>query len=174
MYLFKRNNSLKYQFLNTRALLLSVFWLTGLFLGLHFAYETYDAVRFVLLSFFESNASILSAILVFLFPFALSVLFVLWHKYYLLLALVFCKAFCYSYCCCVTSLMFQSAAWLLRFLLFLPDTIVVAALFWFWARSYVYHKNSVGRDLLFCIIPALIAGVTSYIFSLFLFTLHIN
>lgn len=104
-----------------------------------------------------SAVSIVSLIVISL-PFLISALAVVCSCRYFLFAVVFGKAFSFGFSgmCCFSA--FQSAGWLVFFLLFFMDICLFPVLYWFVFRHIAEGHRSLKKDLLICTGAVCIVG----------------
>ena len=143
-----------------RLLLLVAAWIFGCICGTMTVSET------VFSSLMRSGSSARTSIVGFMVtlsvPFILSYILYRFFGFYLILPIVFIKAFSYAYCYCGFRLTFGDAAWLVGGLSMFADSLSVFLLMWFWLKLSG-GKINLTNYLLGCLCILLAMGCIDYV-----------
>ncbi len=144
--------------------LLTVFWLTGLGLGICFAVHAGDSLILMMRSAAAAPVSITGLMAVLALPFLITALAVYLSQPRLLLVLAFVKACCFGFCASSIDTAFQSAGWLVRYLLMFSELCYLPVLTWFWMRHISGFGRTAVKDLAVCAGAAVAIGLVDYCF----------
>lgn len=140
-------------------LILAACWILGLIAGMLVAAGAGDSFSLMMRGVGFSAVSIPGLLLVTALPFLLTALAVFLSQPWMLLLLVFVKAFSFSFCASGIMAVYGSASWLVRFLLMFADGCTLPLLMWLWLRHGDLSGKQVSRDLAVCTAAALALGL---------------
>ena len=106
----------------------SIGLVTGLYLTNRIPVESLSLMHMLELS----HVSIVCVLLVRLFPFLISILLMRYLPQYLILPFVLFEGIQYSYCSCLFSIIYGSAAWLVRAVIFFSANLSAPVLLFLW------------------------------------------
>lgn len=129
-------------------------WFTGLLFGMIVSLEHFPTTASLMRLAPTVQVSIVSLISAISFPLLLSATAVFCFGPWLLIPIVFAKAFGYTFVCAGVLASWGGAGWLLQLLLIFSDTLMLPVLWLFWLRAC----RQEGRSVLSAIIPAVSAG----------------
>lgn len=130
-------------------------WLTGLLSGLIISLGHLPATASMMRLAPTVQVSIVSLIIAISFPLLLSAIAVFCSGPWLLIPIVFGKAFLYAFVCAGVLNSWGSAGWLLQLLLVFSDTLMLPVLWLFWLRTC----RHTGKGIIPGIILAASAGL---------------
>lgn len=119
----------------SRRFILASVWICGLLLGAVFSGFLSAELSSVMLSAVRSSVSLFGLLAVRLLPFLLSALLLYFSRSRLLYAVIFLKAFLYSYFGTSLLMTCHSAGWVLFGFLTFSDTLISPVLWFFWLRD---------------------------------------
>ena len=148
-------------FITNSRILLIFFWLMGLLTGLVIA--NHPSVSFSCwdqrFSFNITAGSLLVSVFA---PVMISYVFVRFLNYKLIFLLAFLKAFSYSFLSLCMIYVFGNAGWIVWFLLFSSDSVLVILLMFFWIRN-IFNKHFIPRfDAIFLVLGAIFTYFADY------------
>ena len=137
-------------------------WIVGILCGMHFvsfAIEPFSSLMRAGIYCRVTFVGLLAALLLPLFFSAISVYFSVPRFQYFV---CFLKAFCFGCClyCCMHT--FGSAGWLIMAIMMLSDCSMLTPLLWFWCRHISGDKQSLKRDIYYCLTVAALVGTVDY------------
>ena len=166
MYKIHQFNLLKFC-QRTCIYILACLWILGLLLGIYTAVQSGDSFSLMMRGR-DLTVSIFGLLLTVVLPFLLSAIAVYLSHPFLLLGIVFGKAFLFGYCCCGLLTVYGDAFWLIQPLLMFSDLLSLPFLMRFWLRSFRQPEQLRIRScLLLLVIPVAIAVVDICIVSPF-------
>lgn len=112
------------------------FWIAGLVSGGVVAYHAEPSVIAIVRTSVTYVASLPGLLLMLFLPAVLSVIVAKNFSAYWVMPLVFVKAMCFGFACCICCDAFGSAGWLIRCLLLFSDTVSAFALVCLWLRLF--------------------------------------
>ena len=147
-------------------MLLALLWALGLAAGaIAFACIDTDLVS-LLTQAAEIQPSLGPLLVTATLPFLFSVVAVYLDSPRNLFWLCFLKAFCFAYVSCAVMTAFESAGWLIRWLLLFTDICSVAVLYCFWHRHITGVRSfSPGTAAIYQAVLCLIAGIDFSVIS---------
>lgn len=140
-------------------LLLMVCWISGLMLGMITAVGAGDSFFLTMRGADLIAVSIPGLLLVTLLPFLLTAIAVIFSRPWLLLAVIFCKAFSFGFCTFGILSVYASASWLVQLLLMFTDGCTLPLLMWFWLHHGNLSEKPIFRDFAVCTAAALALGI---------------
>lgn len=144
-------------------LVLSLFWISGLLLGMTFSVFAGFSSELALTAL-EGSLSVFSFFFSILLPVLLTFLAVYVSKPYLLYALIFSKAFIFAFVCTGLLSVFGSAAWLIHSLFMFSDLVVLPFLWWIWLQSFAQERGCVLRLCAAAAVVVFLIGLFDYAF----------
>lgn len=132
------------------------FWTFGFIAGALFASATELDKFFWMYAIQNSRVSILSLLLVMVFPFILSLFAIRFSQCWLLLFLALVKSFVYSYCRCLIVRLFLGAGWFLNIFFFLSDSGCALILLSYWLYGLCRLGNWTLRSFYVCSFSAVL------------------
>lgn len=141
-----------------RYIYFSFTWLAGLVAGMFLAIQFTTIHNPWTQSLAYSRLSVIGFLASLSIPFLLSAILFRMSIFWLIIPLIFGKAFSYSFSVCVILITFADAGWLLCRLLVFSDSIVAVFLLWFWFRNLDMNNNCRQVDLLLCLVITLAIG----------------
>jgi len=159
MYIRRKN------FFNSSILLkvcIAILWCFGIAFGSVCGVHSSTDYISVMRGFDIQSMSIVGRYVLLFLPLVFSVFAIHYGLYTLILPVVFCKAFIFSYsCCCIVSL-FGSASWLLRFLLLFFDSCTLPFLMLIWLRGMTGKQFAMRYEVISCSIYMLIIACVDH------------
>lgn len=149
-----------------RRFFLLLAWLSGLISGLYLSQYSYHA-HYMHLGQFASFVITGNSLLVSVFaPAIISYVIVRYLSAKAILPLAFLKAFIFSFTSCCISFLWGSAGWLVWFLFFSSDAVLIILLMFFWIRN-ISNARFVSRfDVIFLFSGAALIFLADYFFLL--------
>ena len=129
-------------------------WVVGLLSGMIISLGHYPTTASLMRLAPTAQVSIVSLISAISLTLFLSATAVYYSQAWLLIPIVFSKAFIYAFVCAGVLASWGSAGWLLQLLLIFSDTMMLPVLWLFWLRAC----RQAGKSAISGIIPAVSAG----------------
>ena len=139
---------------------LSFPWVTGLLLGMHFAYTASISISSLMHTVAYCRVSIVGLLFVLFFPLVISAMAI--SVPFFLFPLAFIKALSYGFSFYSVMYAFGSAGWLFTMLLLFSDSCMSVLLNWLWCRHLFGKKHTLWRDMLNCALVAVLIGLVDY------------
>ena len=137
-------------------------WVVGLLLGTVIAARIDPSSFSLMRRTASSQVSIVDRFIAAAFPFLIAAYAVYMNRPKLLLAVCFCKAFCFSFCAFIIIASFGTAGWLVQPLLQFTDICIIPVFCWFCVRNVSGKRKSWKKDALVCLIFAAITATADY------------
>lgn len=148
-----------------RLFFLIAFWTTGVILGM--LSSVFSDTSSLMLTVSLNRLSIVYHVLLLCVPLILSYILFRFFNFYLVLPIVFAKAFSYLCCGMHLRLAYDAAGWLLSALLLFTDGVVCCILLCFWCHQACNGKG-LKKWVLACIVLLIFIGcIDNYIVSPF-------
>lgn len=128
----KKTANLNARWCNACIWLLALSWFLGLVLGGSFAVKSSLSLISLMRTVTEHGVSIVGLLGVTALPFLFTAVAVYFDQPWLLPVIAFCKAFLWSYTGCLIVRSFDTAGWLVRFLVLFTDSASLPLLFYLW------------------------------------------
>ena len=141
---------------------LTICWISGLLLGTAYGYRADQSSLLLMRVATSSRTSIVGLLLILYFPLLFSAFAVYMNRPHWLVAVSFSKAFLFASCGSSLSVAFNSAAWLIRFLLQFSDICTLPFFYWFCMRNIAGHNDKTRLDLMICCVAIAIWGILDY------------
>lgn len=142
--------------------LLAVCWLFGVLLGFCAAIFAGNSLSSLMRGSTVGSVSIVRMLVLSSLPFLLSALAVYLSQPWLIFALSFLKAFCFSFCAVGIHLAFGSSGWLVQLLLLFTDCFTIPVLYLYCSKLIQYGVNKADTCFLRCLIYACCVGIVDY------------
>lgn len=137
---------------------LTAFWMFGLLLGSLFAAGLDDSFLSLMRRFFAFPVSIVIHLILAVLPFLICTYAFMIRRHEIIFAVLFCKAFSFSFLAYSAFMTFGSAGWLMQPMLQFPDLLLMPTLIWFCLRN----TRSFMRDHFICLGAAVVAVLIHY------------
>lgn len=137
---------------------LVICWFLGLLVGIVIACGADDSYFLTMLSD-EFTVSITGLLMVVVLPFLFTAVAVFLSNRFMLLTVVFLKAFSFGYIGFGIMSVYSSASWLVRFLLMFSDICSLPLLMWLWIRCTDQLDHFPKAELLVCLAVSLAFGI---------------
>jgi hypothetical protein len=149
---------------------LSAVWIFGLLAGLCSISVSPASVFYVMYSPLNNALTLTGLLLTQTFPLIISCIIYRSEKLFLILPVVFLKAFSFLYCTLGVVIAYADAGWMMRYLILFSDSCVVVLLLWFWIRNFTGREVCFFRDFLICLSTVIVICLVDYfvIYPLFL------
>ena len=137
---------------------LSVFWILGLLLGTLFAAGLDFSAFSLMRRIFSFQVSIVVHLIFAVLPFLICTYAFMIHRQEIVFAVLFCKAFTFSFLAFSVCWIFGTAGWLIQPMLFMPDILLMPLLFWFGMQK----GKALMRDHIICLGAAVLSVLIHY------------
>ncbi len=145
----------------TCKVMICICWIIGLFLGMFTSVGADDYLFLMMRGGVCSSVSI-PGLLIFALPFLITALAVYFSQFWLICLVVLCKAFSFGFSACAITVVFSSAAWLVRFLLMFGDALALPILMWLWLRHGSKPDKGFLSEITVCTVAVLLLGVLDF------------
>lgn len=136
-------------------------------LGLLFSFIAASSAGEALLSAMRmvslSHVSIIGLLCSLLIPVFISAYAVYSNESWIIPILSFLKAFAFGYCAYAIMAAFQTAGWLVCYLVMFSDINLLCVLWWFWLRQYPQGDRRLGTCTMIAVAAASMIGILDYL-----------
>lgn len=154
---------------NAAPALLSLIWLSGLFIGSRFAERSGSDFVSLMRAAPSAGVSIVGLLPVLFLPFLFAAFAVFLLQRWLLYPICFCKAYAFGFVATSVAISYGSAGLLVCCLLLFSDICLMPLLVWLCLRHIRRSTNYLRRDLVICSVCIVAVGCTDcFVISPFL------
>lgn len=137
-------------------------WVLGILFGMHFVSFVSEPFSSLIRTGVYSRVTTAGLLTVLLLPLFASAITVYFFIPYLQYFICFLKAFCFGCCLYCSVHTFAAAGWLIMSLMMFSDSCMLVPLLWFWCRHITGNRQSLKRDVYYCLTAAVLIGFVDY------------
>ena len=153
LFSFNRANALR---------ILASVWICGLLSGAAVSLCADEFLPAMMLAALSCDVSIFGLLIAILLPLLISFFAVYISQIWLLIPIVFVKAFLFSYTGVGILQTFNASGWLIRILFMFGDSLALPFLWWYWLQVTASVNVSLLRGFLPALLCAVVAGCIDY------------